>query len=658
MHRHPSLVLAFLAPLLPLASCEAIGPAPVAELDLWTDAAAGTADATLAELCAEYWEASLRADPFRATALGDPRYHGDVPLTSQRARSERAAEYEALLTRARAIPPARLNEADALTWELLVGGLEQALEATRLGLEDWTVDPIEGPHVEVLNLARIQPHGTARERRQLVQRWRSLSSYVRQASINLEYGKVRGKVASRTAVNKVVEQLGRILDLDPFDSPLVAIATGGGTWIELPPNGNVAEIAHERLGDSRRQRQLRLLNLHLQDGERLVIGTRILLPAQDDPLDVVQRGEFLYAVLRAVEEELYPALAGYRDVLRDEILPVARGDDRPGLVGVADGEATYRALIRRHTSLPLDECDPREIHEFGLAEVARIRGEIAALGEKQFGTRDVGAIQELLRNSPELHFTSRDEVEGKAVEALFAARARMSEYFGRLPIAPCEVVRIAPYEERDTTIAYYDAPAADGSRPGRYYINTYAPETRPRYEAEVLAYHEAIPGHHLQLAIAQELEEVPLFRRHEGSTAFVEGWALYTERLCDEMGLYSTDLDRLGVLSFDAWRACRLVVDTGIHAFGWSRARAIEYLFQNTLLARNNVENEVDRYIAWPGQALAYKIGQREILALRDEAKRARGASFSYPEFHDRILENGALPLTALRGVMERWLAK
>jgi uncharacterized protein (DUF885 family) len=224
-----------------------------------------------------------------------------------------------------------------------------------------------------------------------------------------------------------------------------------------------------------------------------------------------------------------------------------------------------------------------------------------------------------------------------------------------VPHTACEVLPVPAYEEADSTIAYYREPAADGSRPGRYYVNTSAPETRPRYEAEVLAFHEAIPGHHLQIAIAQEREELPRFRRHSGPTAFAEGWALYTERLCDEMGLYSGDLDRMGMLSYDAWRAARLVVDTGIHAYGWTRDDAIDYLSANTLLAANNVENEIDRYIAWPGQALAYKLGQRELLDLRDQARARMGAGFRYPDFHDRVLENGAVPLSVLRGVIQDW---
>jgi uncharacterized protein (DUF885 family) len=212
------------------------------------------------------------------------------------------------------------------------------------------------------------------------------------------------------------------------------------------------------------------------------------------------------------------------------------------------------------------------------------------------------------------------------------------------------------HEERHSTIAYYRDPAADGSRPGQFYINTYAPETRPRYEAETLAFHESVPGHHLQLAIAQEVIELPAFRRFNGSTAYVEGWGLYTERLSEEMGLLSGEIDRFGVLSFDAWRASRLVVDTGMHALGWTRQRAIDFMTEHTALGENNIANEVDRYISYAGQALAYKLGQLELLRLRSEARERQGHRFDIRGFHDAVLEQGALPLPVLRGVLERTL--
>jgi uncharacterized protein (DUF885 family) len=262
-----------------------------------------------------------------------------------------------------------------------------------------------------------------------------------------------------------------------------------------------------------------------------------------------------------------------------------------------------------------------------------------------------------LRSDPALYFSSRAEVESVARASLDRANAAIGHWFGRLPKAPCEVVVMPAHEEQHSTVAYYREPAADGSRPGQFYINTSAPETRPRYEAETLAFHESVPGHHLQIAIAQELDHLPAFRRFWGSTAYVEGWGLYTERLSAEMGLLSGDVDRFGVLSFDAWRASRLVVDTGIHALGWTRRAAIDFMTAHTALGSNNIANEVDRYIANPGQALAYKLGQLELLRLRSEARERQGDRFDIKAFHDAVLGQGALPLSALREVVERALA-
>jgi uncharacterized protein (DUF885 family) len=244
-----------------------------------------------------------------------------------------------------------------------------------------------------------------------------------------------------------------------------------------------------------------------------------------------------------------------------------------------------------------------------------------------------------------------------AEASLARANAAIPGWVGRLPTAPCIVVEMGPHEAAHSTIAYYRQPAADGTRPGSYYINTTAPETRPRYEAEVLAFHEAVPGHHLQIAIAQELEGLPAFRRLDGATAFVEGWGLYSERLSEEMGLLTGDLDRFGVLSFDAWRACRLVVDTGLHALGWSRDQAIDFMVDHTALAENNIANEVDRYLAMPGQALAYKLGQRELLRLRDSARDALGPRFDIRGFHDAVLGQGAPGLRTIGRTVERWIA-
>jgi uncharacterized protein (DUF885 family) len=339
----------------------------------------------------------------------------------------------------------------------------------------------------------------------------------------------------------------------------------------------------------------------------------------------------------------------YLAVIRDEVLPVARADTRPGISHLDGGGATYRDLVRVHTSLDLD---PDAIHQIGLEEVSRIDEELSSLGARVLGTANLGEIRARLRTDPAMTFSSADEVFDAASRALDRGRAAVPDWFGIQPQADCVVVRMLPHEEEHSTIAYYREPAIDGSRPGQYLINTSHPETRPRYEAEALAYHEAVPGHHLQLAISQERTDLPAFRRHLGVTAFVEGWGLYAERLSDEMGLYSSDLDRIGVLSFDGWRASRLVVDTGMHARGWTREAAIQFMLDHTALAANNVENEVDRYIVWPGQALAYKIGQREILRLRTGARAALGGRFDIRAFHDDVLGHGVLSLATLADVV------
>ena len=435
----------------------------------------------------------------------------------------------------------------------------------------------------------------------MVERWQALGPWLDVHGENLRRELAAGRVAVQAPVDRVLDQLAGVL-ADPDD--------------DLP----------------------------------------FLAPLRVDRPDwsAADRATFEGGLRAAVRDRIRPALERYAAIVRDEIRPAARSDDRPGLVHVAGGAETYGRLIQAHTSLPLRAED---IHLIGLDEVGRIDAELAALGERVLGTADLPTIQSRLRDDPALHFATGDEVFATAERAVAQAREAIPAWFGVLPQADCVVVAMAEYEEKHSTIAYYRNPAIDGSRPGQYYINTWAPETRPRYEAETLAYHEAIPGHHLQIAIAQELTGLPEFRRHAGPTAFFEGWGLYTERLSDEMGLYTGDLDRIGILSFDAWRASRLVVDTGMHALGWTRRQAIDFMLEHTALAENNIVNEVDRYIVMPGQALAYKIGQLEILRLRAEAMSRLGDRFDIRGFHDTVLGQGAIGLETLREIVLAWVA-
>ncbi|MDN3238769.1 DUF885 domain-containing protein [Glycomyces tritici] len=356
-----------------------------------------------------------------------------------------------------------------------------------------------------------------------------------------------------------------------------------------------------------------------------------------------------------VAERVRPSLRRWREALESEFLPVSRLDEYVGVCHVPGGSDGYAAASRQFTTTDLT---PEEVHRIGLEEVARVRGEFAEIGARALGTADAAEVVDRLRNDRSLRYAHSDEILADVTEALRRAEAALPKAFLDYDIAPCSVEVIPEAAAKGSTLAYYTVPAADGSRPGTHWVNTYEPASRARYEYEALAFHESVPGHHLQFALGQTLDGLPQFRRFAYVTAFGEGWGLYTERLCDEIGLYSGDLQRLGMVSFDAWRACRLVVDTGMHVFGWSRERAVAYMREHTALSEANIANEVDRYIAWPGQALAYMIGRRHIGALRERAREALGGAFDLRRFHDRILANGSIPLETMTGVVEDWIAE
>ena len=563
---------------------------------------AATPSPGLAKLCEDFWQGHLKASPVTATSLGDKRYDDRLEdITPQGIAADRK-RLEGVLVRAQAIPETSLSPRDKLTQTALITEVEDELAELSCDFQEWTVDPLGGPQVEFMDLADYTILETPEDAAKYVKRARLMGRYLDDHIANLRAGKSKGRVAARDAVQKTIDQLTRI-NATPADSL--------GIWKPaIEPHPSWSQEDRERFGND---------------------------------------------LAEAIRTSLLPGIERYRAFLEKEILPVSRPPDHAGLADLPRGVDCYRKMIRVHTSL---DMTPEEIHKIGLEEVAKFRRDLAVLGQKVFGTSDVAEIQRRLRTDPGMHFKTAAEVEAKAREALARAQAAVPQWFGIQPKKPCEVKVMGMHEAPYATIAYYRGPSADGKRPGTYMINTYMPETRPRYEAEALAFHESVPGHHLQISIAQELTGIPEFRKHQGVTAYVEGWALYTEHLADEMGLYSSDVDRLGMLSFDAWRACRLVVDTGIHSMGWPRQKAIDYMTENSLLAENNIVNEVDRYITWPGQALAYKLGQREILSLRAEAKEKLGARFDIKAFHDAVLGNGAVALPVLRQQVEAYIAQ
>ncbi|HSM00906.1 MAG TPA: DUF885 domain-containing protein [Acidimicrobiia bacterium] len=350
-----------------------------------------------------------------------------------------------------------------------------------------------------------------------------------------------------------------------------------------------------------------------------------------------------------VSDVVRPAYRRWRDTIADEVIPASRPDDKPGLCWLPDGEETYATTLWRFTTT---DKTPDEIHGIGLGQIERLADEYRALGEEVLGTTDLPEIFSRLRDDPELHFEDGPSIVAASEKALAKAKAAMGDWFGRLPVADCVVA-----ETPSGPTAFYFRPAADGSRPGMFFVNTADPTRWGRFEIESMAYHEGIPGHHLQLAISQELENVPEFRKHAFISAYAEGWGLYTERLADEMGLYSGALERIGMLSADSMRAGRLVADTGLHAKGWSRQQAIDYFKDNSPMSLGTIEGEVDRYIGMPGQACSYMIGRLEIQRMRREAEAAMDDRFDIKGFHDTVLGSGLVPLGTLDSMVREWAA-
>src|SRR5271157_5083424 len=369
----------------------------------------------------------------------------------------------------------------------------------------------------------------------------------------------------------------------------------------------------------------------------------------------VDVGGFPEEVSAAIEHHVRPALTTYREVLRDDVLPSARDDAHPGICFLPGGDEMYLALARLHTSTT---CSPDELHATGREIVEQVREEFTETGSRLWNTTETAEIFDRLSNDLSLRYQDRQEMLDHARRAVAAAEAEAPRWFATVPDEPCTVEAVPEAEEAGMAAAYYMPGAIDGSRTGTYYLNTSKPEERQRYAAEDTAFHEAVPGHHFQLTIAMESEDLPAARRVLHDTACAEGWGLYSERLADEMGLYSDDLSRMGLFVADSWRASRLVVDTGLHAMGWSRQQAVDWMSEHTPLPRIEVESEVDRYISYPGQALAYMVGRREIVRLRSMATEAVGAAFDLREFHDLVLRAGILPLPALARTVERWVER
>jgi len=563
------------------------------------EAEAGVDAPALKQLLRRHWAWQLERHPLEATRLGVHDYDDRLAEVSAEALAAEGRALRGFLVDARAIDPTGLSDRDRLTLKIFEADLLAKVGSETCRLQTWLLSPANNPVAQWNYLPELQSVTTPEEGRLYIARVRAIPAAIRAQSALLADGLVAHRVTTKESARRVREMLDAQLAQPLAQWPLMAPLTAGHPgWT----------------------------------------------PEQEQAF-----AEELTAAVQAVP----PALAELARFIDGTLMDWARTDAESGVVHLPEGRACYRSQIRLYTSL---SQSAEEIHATGLAEVERINEEMRALGKKLFGTGDLAELLRRLREDRSLYFSSGEAVFAAAQAGLAAARAKIPDHFGILPKAECVVREIPDYEAPYTHIAYYRHPIPDGSKPGEYFVNTYRPETRPRFEARVLAIHESIPGHHLQLAIAQELPEVPAFRKHAEQNAFVEGWALYAEHLGEEMGLYESDLDRMGKLSFAAWRASRLVVDTGIHAFGWSREEGERFLLEHTALAANNITNEVDRYINWPGQALGYKLGELEILRLRRAAESSLGERFDLKVFHDLILGGGPMPLAILEEHLWRGL--
>jgi len=546
---------------------------------------APAADA-LRQLADEYWEGVLRRNPVLATFLGDYRYNDRLPDVGARRRAEEEADLRAVLSGLQPLAAGPFDIEDRITWDMLRLAVQTGLDALRLRLDEMSVDQMDGPQVWLLELLNWHPTDTPEHVQQLIARYRAFDRYMDQYLDALRDGIKDARTAPTIAVERVIAQLRALLGT-PFDeSPLLSPAA-----------------------------------------------------TQPEPL---ARG-----LREAVVEVVYPAFQRMLDFLADYLTRHARRD--PGVWAVADGDEIYSLLARQHTTT---ELSPDELHQMGADDLAEIHREMRAIMNRRGApaTSLRGFTEQLTRDPANLP-SGRDELIQIAEQLLATAGAALPRAFGRLPRMPIVVKPIEPYRERDAPAAFYFQGSEDGSRPGIFYINTFEPSARPKHTLPALAFHEGVPGHHLQVALAQEAADLPAFRRLSAGwlgNAFVEGWALYTERLADELGLYADELARYGMLGYQAWRACRLVVDTGLHHLRWSRERAIEFFLENVGLTERETFNEVDRYIVWPGQALAYKVGQREIERLRSQQQAALGPRFDLRTFHDDLLRHAAVSLSTL----------
>ncbi|HVE70550.1 MAG TPA: DUF885 domain-containing protein [Thermoanaerobaculia bacterium] len=543
------------------------------------------------------WEWRLRDNPERATSIGDRRYDDRLTDRSSDGWASRREHAREMLARVQAVDRSKLSDADKLNYDLFVYQTREDADGVRFPFELTPVDQMDGVHMLLGELAQRMPRDTVKDYENFIARLRAYPRAVDQTIDLLQRGAHVGVTPPKVILGSVSENIANQLVDDPARSPIYELA---------------------------------FAKTSVPEQERL-------------------RKE----VLEALRTDVLPALRKLHKFWNEEYFPATR--ETIAWTSVPQGKEWYAYRVRVETT---SDLTPDQIHELGLSEVKRIRGEMEKVRQSAGFEGSLADFFTFLRTDPRFYYDTREGLLVAYRDISKRIDPELTRLFGRLPRLPYGVVPIPAYSEKTNTTAYYNAGAPEANRPGYYYVNLYDLKSRPKWEMEALSLHEAVPGHHLQIALAQELPNVPKFRRYGGYNAYVEGWALYGESLGPALGMYTDPYSKFGQLTYEMWRAVRLVVDTGMHAKGWTRQRAIDFFVANSSKPLHDIEVEIDRYLAWPGQALGYKLGELKIKELRARAERELGPKFDIRAFHDEVLGAGPLPLPMLEQRIVAWMGE
>jgi uncharacterized protein (DUF885 family) len=592
--RLPFLALSTLLLLVPAAPARAQAAAAAGA----TPATVETNRKEMNTIFQDYWEDNLKHSPEFASILGDKRYNDQLSDNSVKAFNEGLAREQAFLMRLGAIDTAGFTDQEKISRELLLRAFAEDAESADFKEWEMPVNQMGGIHTLYPELVSQFSFVTVKDYDDWIARLHAIPHAFEQVTTNMSIGMDDHRVPPKYLLEKVLEQTKDLANQKPEDSPLA---------------------------------------------QPLKSFPATIKPAEQERIK--------QETLDAIRKEVLPAYLRFARFLEVSYVPAGRSE--LGISSLSDGAKYYKFLIRRTTTTDLTS---EQIHQIGLDEVKKDEAEMLAIAQK-LGFKDLASFRASIKTNPKLHPASADALLDAYRGYLTPMQARLPQLFGRLPKAKFEVAKVQEFLEKSAASASYEIGAADGSRPGRIRVDTYNATERNLAEVEAVAYHEGLPGHHLQLSIAQELEGVPTFRKYQFYTAYVEGWGLYAERLGKDLGLYQDPYSDYGRLDGDIERAIRLVVDTGVHSQHWTRQQMVDFFHDHSSIDETEVQAEVDRYVAWPTQALAYKVGQLKILELRDRAKTALGDRFELRAFHDQVLDSGALPLDVLSDRIDAWIA-